>query len=52
MIINKWVITRVETDELIEIYDGSFMDVMYYVARHYEDGTVDVETYRTWIVRQ
>jgi len=48
----KWVITRVETDEVIEIYKGSFMDVMNYVSKAYEDGTIDIESYENWLNRQ
>lgn len=49
---NEWVITRVETDEIIEIYKGSFMDVMNYVSKTYEDGTIDIESYENWLSRQ
>ena len=49
---NKWVITRIETDELIEIYKGTFMEVMSYLNKNYEDGEVDVETYDNWLDRQ
>ncbi len=48
----KWVITRVETDEVIEIYKGSFIDVMNYVSKAYEDGTIDIESYENWLSRQ
>ena len=48
----KWVITRVETDEVIEIYKGSFMDVMNYVSKVYEDGAIDIESYENWLNRQ
>ena len=50
--INKWVITRVETDEVIEIYKGTFMEVMKYLNKCYEDGTVDVESYENWLERK
>lgn len=51
---DKWVITDVETDEPILIYNGSFMEVMDFLNRNYddEDGTVDVETYENWLNRQ
>ena len=49
---NKWVITRCETDEVIEIYKGAFMDVMKYLNKNYEDGEVDVESYDNWLERQ
>ena len=49
---NKWVITEAETDELIEIYKGTFMEVMRYLNKNYEDGEVDVETYDNWLDRQ
>ena len=49
---DKWIITRVETDEVIEIYKGSFMDVMNYVSKVYEDGTIDIESYENWLNRQ
>ena len=48
----KWVITRVETDEVIEIYESSFMDVMNYVSKVYEDGAIDIEFYENWLNRQ
>jgi len=51
-IMNKWTITRVETDELIEIYKGTFMEVMGYLNKNYEDGEVDVESYENWLNRQ
>ena len=34
---NKWVITDVESDEPILIYEGSFMDVMDFVNGRYKD---------------
>ena len=49
---NKWVITRVESDEVIMTYDGSFMDVMNFVDGRYEDGTIDIESYENWLNRQ
>lgn len=51
---DKWVITDIETDEPILIYNGSFMEVMDFLNKNYddEDGTVDVETYENWIGRQ
>lgn len=49
---DKWVITRVETDEVIMIYNGSFMDVMDFLNVNYEDGTIDVESYENWLNRQ
>ena len=51
---NKWVITDVESDEPILIYEGSFMDVMDFVNGRYkdEDGTVDIESYENWLNRQ
>ena len=49
---NKWVITRVESDEVIMTYDGSFMDVMNFVNGRYEDGTIDIESYENWLHRQ
>lgn len=49
---NKWVITRCETDELIEIYKGTFIEVMHYLNKNYEDGEVDVESYENWLDRQ
>ena len=49
---NKWVITRVESDEVIMTYDGSFMDVMNFVDERYEDGTIDIESYENWLNRQ
>lgn len=48
----KWAIIRVETDELIEIYKGTFMEVMKYLNKNYEDGDVDVEFYDSWLERQ
>lgn len=49
---NKWVITDVETDELIIIYSGSFMDVMNFVNGRYEDETIDIESFENWLNRQ
>ena len=51
---DKWVITDIGTDEPILIYNGSFIEVMDFLNRNYddEDGTVDVETYENWIGRQ
>lgn len=49
---NKWAVTRVETDELIEIYKGTFIEVMKYLNKNYEDGEVDVESYENWLNRQ
>lgn len=49
---NKWVITRCETDEAIEIYKGSFIEVMKYLNKNYEDDEVDVESYENWLERQ
>ncbi len=49
---NKWAITRVETDELIMVYEGSFMEVMNFLNRNYKDDTVDVESYENWLGRQ
>lgn len=48
---NRWVITDVETNEPIMVYSGSFMDVMDFLNKHYEDGTVDVESEENWIKR-
>ena len=49
---NRWAITRCETDKLIEIYKGTFMEVMKYLNKNYEDGEVDVESYDNWLERQ
>ena len=49
---NKWAITRCETDEVIEIYKGTFVEVMNYLNKNYEDGDVDVESYDNWLERQ
>ena len=46
---NKWVITDVETDESIIIYNGSFLDVMDFVNGRYEDGTIYVISYENYI---
>ena len=51
-LMNKWAIIRVETNELIEIYKGTFMEVMNYLNKSYEDGDVDVEFYDNWLERQ
>lgn len=48
----KWIITRIETDEVIETYNGTFMEVMNYVNRNYDDGTIDIESYENWRDRQ
>ena len=45
---NKWAITRVATDDLIMIYKGTFMEVMNFLCKNYEDGDVDVESYENW----
>ena len=50
--VNKWVITDVETDESIVLYDGTFMEVTNFLNKAYEDGTVDVESYENWLNRQ
>ena len=49
---DRWVITRVESDEVIMTYDGSFMDVMNFVNGRYEDGTIDIESYENWSERK
>lgn len=49
---SRWVIIRIETNELIEIYKGSFMDVMNYVSKVYEDDAIDIESYENWFNRQ
>ena len=49
---NKWIITDVENDQPIVIYDGSFMDVMDFAGKHYKDGTIDIESYENWQNRQ
>ena len=49
---NKWAVTRAETDELIEIYKGTFIEVMKYLNKNYEDDEVDVESYENWLNRQ
>lgn len=49
---DKWVITDIETDEPILIYNGSFMEVMDFVNGRYEDGAIDIETYENWLNRQ
>ena len=50
--INKWVITDVETDEPIVLYNGTFMEVMTFLNKCYEDGAVDVESYENWTSRK
>ena len=50
-VMNRWVITDVETDEPIMIYSGSFIDVMNFLNNYYKDGTVDVECEENWIER-
>ena len=49
---NKWVITDVETDEPIVLYNGTFMEVTNFLNKVYEDGTVDVESYENWTSRK
>ena len=49
---NKWVITDVETDEPIVLYNGTFMEVMNFLNKCYEDGEVDVESYENWTSRK
>lgn len=49
---DRWVITDVETDEPIMVYSGSFMDVMNFVNGRYEDGIIDIESYKNWLNRQ
>ena len=49
---NKWVITDVETDESIVLYNGTFMEVMNFLNKYYDDGTVDVESYENWTSRK
>ena len=49
---NKWVITRTETDEVIMTYIGTFMEVMKFLSKNYKDGDVDVESYENWFNRQ
>ena len=51
-IMNKWVITDVETDEPIILYNGTFMEVMNFLNKYYDDGTVDVESYENWTSRK
>ena len=51
-IMNKWVITDVETDESIVLYNGTFMEVMNFLNKYYDDGTVDVESYENWTSRK
>lgn len=50
--IDKWVITDVETDEPIVLYNGTFMEVTNFLNKCYEDGEVDVESYENWLNRQ
>lgn len=49
---DKWVITDVASDEPILTYSGSFMEVMDFVNKHYEDGTIDIESFENWMNRQ
>ena len=51
-VMNKWVITDVETDEPIILYNGTFMEVMNFLNKYYDDGTVDVESYENWTSRK
>ena len=51
-IMNKWVITDVETDEPIILYNGTFMEVMDFLNKCCDDGTVDVESYENWTSRK
>ena len=51
-VMNKWVITDVETDESIVLYNGTFMEVMNFLNKYYDDGTVDVESYENWTSRK
>ena len=46
---NEWAIVDTETDELITTYEGSFLDVMKFVNKTYEDDTIDVMAYEVWI---
>ena len=50
--VDKWVITDVETDEPIVLYNGTFMEVTNFLNKCYEDGEVDVESYENWLNRQ
>lgn len=50
--VDKWVITDVETDEPIVLYNGTFMEVTNFLNKCYEDGTIDVESYDNWLNRQ
>ena len=48
---SRWAIIKVETDEVIEVYYGSFNDVMSYVNGCYEDGDIDIvdlEVMKAW----
>lgn len=49
---DKWIITRVETDEPIETYKGTFMEVMRYASKNFEDGDIDIEPYENWFDRK
>ena len=49
---DKWIITNVETDEPIIKYNGTFMDVMGFASKCYEDGTIDIESYDNWVSRK
>ena len=51
-IMNKWVITDVETDEPIVLYDGTFIEVTNFLNKYYEDGVIDVESYENWTNRK
>ena len=51
-IIDKWVVTDIETDEPIILYNGTFIEVTDFLNKFYEDGRVDVETYENWLSRQ
>ena len=48
---DKWVITRIKTDEPIETYKGTFMEVMRYASKNFEDGDIDIEPYENWLNR-
>ena len=47
----KWAITRIETNELVEIFHGTFMEAMTYMDKYYEDGIFDLESYENWLGR-
>ena len=49
---DKWIITNVETDEPIIKYNGTFIDVMDFASKCYEDGTIDIESYDNWVNRK